>query len=202
MKKAKGFTLLEMVVAISIFAVIAAISYAGLVRFLDARAIINDRQDGLRSLQRTITLLETDVRFMTNRPVRDGFGDLEAALVSSGDLPLAEGEFIRLTTNRPNPELGSTSRLQRVAWRLIEGDLQRVVWAVLDRDQDSKEYVSTVLQGVETATMRYFFYSQSDNLEVEGDWANATALPAGIEFVLTLRDGAQYQRLFAVAGSS
>lgn len=202
MKPSRGFTLLEMVVAISIFAVIAAISYTGLVRFLDARTIINERQDELRVLQRAMTLMEKDVRFMHNRPVRDGFGDLEPALAANADLPLAEGEFLRLTTSRPDPALGSTSRLQRVAWRLIAGDLQRVVWTVLDRDQDSKEFVSTVLRGVETAAMRYFFFSQSNTLQAENDWLIPTALPAGVEFVLTLRDGAQYRRVFAVAGSS
>ena len=201
MKRLMGFTLLEMVVAISIFAVIAAISYAGLIRFLDAKTFIDERQDELTSLQRAITLMEMDVRFMTNRPVRDGFGDFEPALVSGGDLPLADGEFLRLTTSQPDPTLGQAPRLRRVAWRLVAGDLQRVVWSVLDRDQDSQEYVNTVLQGVETARMRYFFYSQSDSLEVEDIWSNVTALPTGIEFVLTLSDGAEYQRLFTVTGS-
>lgn len=204
MNSTRGFTLLEMVVAIGIFALIAAISYAGLVRFLDTRTYINERQDALGSLQRTMTLMETDLRFMINRPVRDGFGDREAALVTGGDLPLADGEFLRLTTSQPDPILGSTSRLQRVAWRLLvnEGELERVVWGILDRDQDSKEYSSTVLEGVETATLRYFFYSQFDTLESAGEWTNEAALPAGVEFLVTLRDGAQYRRLFAITGSS
>lgn len=201
MKQTGGFTLLEMVVAISIFAVIAAISYTGLIRFLDARTIINDRQDELTSLQRVMTLMQTDVRFMINRPVRDGFGDLEGALVSGGELPLAEGEFLRLTTSQLNPTLGTTSRLQRIAWRLVEGNLQRVRWAVLDRDQDSKEYVSTVLQGIEAAAVRYFFYSPADTLEVETNWTGVSTLPVGVEFVITLRNGNQYQRLFAVASN-
>ena len=105
MKKSGGFTLLEMVVAIGIFSVIAAISYASIDRFLDIRTTIKLRHDQLRLLQRTMGLMEMDMRFMLNRPVRDGFGDDEASLISFGSLALDEGELVRLTTSQPDPEL-------------------------------------------------------------------------------------------------
>ena len=38
-----------------------------------------------------------------------------------------------------------------------------------------------------------------DSLE---EWAEGSPLPAGIEFLLTMEDGKEYKRLFAVAGSS
>ena len=70
----KGFTLLEMVVAIGIFAIIATVSYTSLNQFLDTRDMLESRQDELTALQMTMTLLGRDVRFMLNRPVRDSYG--------------------------------------------------------------------------------------------------------------------------------
>ena len=202
MKQFRGFTLLEMVVAIGIFSIIAAISYASLDRFLDTRTVIKERHGQLRLLQRTMSLMEMDFRFMVNRPVRDGFGDEEAALIASTDVALADGEFVRLTTSQPDPQLQLTSRLKRIAWRLKEGDLQRVSWSVLDREQDSKEYVTTVLEQVAEATLQYYLYTQDEDLQLQTEWTDGNTLPVGVEFVLTLQNGQQYRRVFAVVGSS
>ena len=201
MKRPSGFTLLEMVVAIGIFSVIAAISYTSIDRFLDTREIVKARHDHLRLLQRTMSLMEMDMRFMINRPVRDGFGDNEASLIALGNLALDEGELVRLTTSQPEPEL-PVSRLKRISWRLIDGDLQRVSWPVLDRDQDSQEYIVTLVSGVETATLGYYFYTQDESLQIETEWEEANGLPVGVEFVLTLQNGHRYRRLFAVLGGS
>ena len=201
MKKLGGFTLLEMVVAIGIFSVIAAISYASIDRFLDIRTTIKLRHDQLRLLQRTMGLMEMDMRFMLNRPVRDGFGDDEASLISFGNLALDEGELVRLTTSQPDPEL-PVARLRRISWRLLDGDLQRVSWSVLDRDQDSQEYVVTLLREVEAATLSYYLYGEDESLQIETEWVDTNGLPVGVEFVLTLQNGRQYRRLFTVLGSS
>lgn len=198
----KGFTLLEMVVAIGIFAIIAAISYSGLNQFIDTRETIESRNGKLAALQMTMTLMARDVRFMLNRPVRDGYGDDEATMLSGDSLELAESEFFRLTTSHPEPGVGITSRSQRVGWRLQGGELQRVRWDVVDRDEDSKEYTRTVLRGVAAAEVRYISYTEGGEVESVEEWTAAPALPAGIEFLLTMDNGKEYKRIFAVAGSS
>lgn len=197
-----GFTLLEMVVAIGIFAIIAVISYSSLVQFIDTRETIESRHEELAALQMTMTLIGRDARFMINRPVRDSYGDEEAMLLSGESLALAESEFFRLTTSHPDPRIGLASRSQRVGWRLQDGDLQRVRWDVLDRDEDSKEYIRTVLTGVSIAEVRYYTFSEDGELETTDEWDIASSLPAGIEFLLTMDSGKEYRRVFAVAGSS
>lgn len=202
MTRENGFTLLEMVVAIGIFAIIASISYSSLTQFIGARDMIESKQEKLTALQMTMTLIGRDVRFMLNRPVRDSYGDEESMLLSGEDLSLAENEFFRLTTSHPDPGVPVTSRMQRVGWRLEDGELQRVRWDVLDRDADSKEYFRTVLSGVAAVEVRYYAYTENGELESDGEWDGEGTLPVGVEFLLTMDNGKEYKRIFAVAGSS
>ena len=195
-----GFTLLEMVVAIGIFAIIATISYVSLDRCIDTRNLVEERHDKLKSLQTTMTLMGQDMRFMVNRPVRDGLGDPEPALLSGDNIALDEGELIRLTTSRPEPGIGLVSRPQRVGWRLRDGALQRVIWNVLDRDQDSSELVRTVIQDVASVAIRFFTYSEDGELDTIAEWTDGETLPIGVEFLLTLENGLEFRRLISVAG--
>lgn len=190
-----------MVVAIGVFAVIAAISYGSLNRFLAAREMITDRNQTLSALQITMTLLEYDFRYAVNRPVRDGFGDDEPALIGGQDQPLGPGELVRLTVNRPDTNLAATPALQRVAWRLDDGVLKRVTWQVLDRDQDSAEHVRDLLSRVSEAEFR-FLSTEAERLRSNTEWLGAEGLPVGVELLVTLHNGRQYRRVFELANGS
>jgi len=190
-----------MVVAIGVFALIAAISYGSLNRFLAAREMISDRNQALRGLQITMNLLEYDFRYAVNRPVRDGFGDQESALIGGQDQPLGPGELVRLTVNRSDANLVATPALQRVAWRLDDGVLKRVTWKVLDRDQDSEEFVRDLLTRVDEAEFRFLTYER-ERQRTHTEWLGSDGLPMGIEFLVTLNNGRQYRRVFELANGS
>ncbi len=198
----RGFTLLEMVVAIGIFAVIAAISYGTLNRFIDNRAIVEQKHDELRNLQNVMLLLERDLRFALLRPVRDGFGDLEAALVSGTSLELGPGEMLRLTSSQPNAAVNNIQRLQRVAWRFNNGQLSRITWRVLDRDQDSAEYERVLMEDLSDVVIAFWSYNEENVLEVQSEWLETDGMPEGIEFLFTLDSGRQYRRLLEIAAGS
>lgn len=199
-RNSRGFTLLEMVVSIGIFAIIAAISYSALNGFLDARAHINSQNDRLRALQTMFVLLEQDLRYAVDRPVRDEYGDAEPAFVGSVDLPLADGERLRLTTVRPAPVGGGRHQLTRVAWRLRDGALYRVSWRVLDRDIDSEGYSRRVLENIDDIGFRYFSFDGGDELRADREWMGGDTLPAGVAVTVLPGGEAQYQRIFEVAG--
>lgn len=196
----RGFTLLEMVVSIAIFAIIAAISYSALNNFLDARAHITAENERTRALQTMFVLLEQDLRYAVDRSVRDEYGDSEPAFVGSIDQPLAEGERLRLTTVRPAPVGAGVHQVTRVAWRLNDGALYRVAWRVLDRDVDSEGYQRRVMTDIDDIGFRYFSYNSDHTLETDDQWVADTRLPAGVEVTILPRDEAQYRRIFQVAG--
>ncbi len=199
MRVERGFTLLEMVVAIGIFAVIAAISYGTLSQFIDNRELLAQKNEELRRLQTAMMLLELDLRYAVKRPVRDGYGDAEAALISGSSVELAPGELLRLTASQPRALSRQAQRLQRVAWRVNDGKLSRFTWEVLDRDQDSKEFERVLLDGVAEVTFSFLTYNESNQLESKTEWLEQEEIPAGIEVLITVESGIQYRRLIEMA---
>lgn len=195
-----GFTLLEMVVAIGIFAVIAAISYGSLNNFLDARAQIDERREDIQALQTAMALMEMDFRYAVDRGVRDQFGDTEAAFVAGGDGVPAAGELLRMTTAQPAAGTGGNHQIKRVAWRLNDGGLSRVTWRVLERDIDSPEYERLLLESVEGIDFTYFSFNQGDELETSEEWLEGTGLPAGIEVRFNVTGYGEFRRVFQAAG--
>lgn len=196
----RGFTLLEMVVSIAIFAIIAAISYSALNNFLDARAHLNSEDERLRALQAMFVLLEQDLRYAVNRPVRDEYGDVEPAFSGGGDLPLAVGERLRLTTVRPAPVGAGVQRVTRVAWRLTDGVLYRVAWRVLDRDIDSEGYSRRVMENIDDFHFRFFGFDDGEVLRADSEWTGGDTLPAGVEVTVLPAGRDPYERIFEVAG--
>ncbi len=195
----RGFTLLEMIVAIGIFAVVAAIAYGSLMRFLDTREWLAAKHAHLREVQLLFTLLERDVRYTVPRPVRDGFGDPEGALVMAPDNPPVTGEILRLTVAEPDPRTPGIQRLRRIAWRLEDGEVARVSWNVLDRDVDSAESRRTVARGVTALSARVLTWSDVEGLAEGAEWLDPDRLPDGVEFLLQTDSGRSYRRLLEVS---
>jgi general secretion pathway protein J len=189
-----------MVVAIGIFAVIAAISYATLDRFLEASRRLEAHAEFLRELQLAFLQLERDLRFVVNRPVRDGIGETEPALLADPSQPPEFGELIRLTTSQPHVE-GSGQRLRRVAWRFDEGVLSRVTWSELDRDFDTPERARTVMADVAAVELGFWHRDAGNELTRSEEWTATDALPQAVEIVVDTGDERRYRRLLLLPGA-
>ena len=200
MKHSRAFTLLEMIVAIAVFAVIAVTSYAALNRFLDHRDILQAEMDKMKELQLAFSLLEQDMHFITARSVRDAYGDIEPALMINNENE--SGELLRFTTARGNIFLPDGSALQRTAYRWQDGNFIRITWNVLDRDQDSIESKHLLLADIDNVAVSVLQQSVDGSVQPLDTWEDADKLPAGVEWTIQLADGKQYRRVFEVAGQA
>ena len=157
-QRQRGFTLLEVLIAISIFAFLALGTYRMLTSVLASDEATRRHELQLRELQRAFAVLEQDLAQVGSRPIRDAFGDLRPALV--GEAEPAAMEFSRLGWRNP---LGSPrSNWQRVRWQLVGNVLQRSYWPVLDQAVDSQPLPQKVLTDVRSLQLRY--------LDREGNW--------------------------------
>lgn len=196
MKQHRGFTLLEMIVAIGIFAVIATISFASLNRFLDDQTRLESRLDDLNNLQMAFTIIQQDLQYLAQRPVRDGFGDLEAAVVLNPRQSLPD-ELVRFTTYQRNSSVPGFSRLMRVSYRFEDDKFYRVNWHILDRDQDSAEVKRILLSGLRDVSLSLLVANENE-VQSKTDWDDSEQLPDGVELRLVMDDSREYRRVFEV----
>jgi len=199
----RGFTLLELLVATAIFALLSAAAYAGLVSVLDTRSALDQRMERLAEMQRCLYFINNDFRQIIDRDVRDNYGDMVAALSSN---PLAlqmtgmEIEFTR--AGYDNPLDAARSNLQRVAYQLEDEDLYRITWPALDRSQETVPVRGRLCSEVETIELAF--------LDADGTWhaqwppvdaVVSQPLPRAIEIILTLEDWGEVNRIVALAGA-
>lgn len=196
-----GFTLIEVLVAVAIFAILAAFAYGTLGRTLASAEFLNQRTDRLEAVQRTMRFLTLDFQQLAPRPVREQLGDVVSpALVTD-----VTSEFaVQLThAGWNNPAGLPRGTLQRVAWRLQDGELVRFHWTVLDRTLDNEPLARVLLDGVESIAFRYL----QDNGEWTDQWppisrAGPLGLylrPRAVEIVLTTEQEGVITRLLEVA---
>jgi general secretion pathway protein J len=173
----KGFTLLEVLVALSIFAVIGMGTNQLLRTVIDTRDATESRTGQLKDLQRAVGLVNRDLSQITNRPIRNEYGDQIPALqIGYG---LYDIEFTRLGWR--NPTALPRSNVQRVAYKLNEGELERHYWLILDRAEDSEPRVQKILSGVEDVRVQ----TVNENGDTSDNWSaglgSGTALSGELE---------------------
>lgn len=143
MRTARGFTLLEMTVTVFIFGVVGVLSVQILSQSVRTTEKVVYRSAVIGEWHRAMNILEQDFLQLSQRGIRDEYGDRQSALVVSG-----EGQ-IEFTRNGWLNVLGQRrSDLQRVSYFLYDNQLYRRYWDVLDRAQDTQPVDQLLLQNV------------------------------------------------------
>lgn len=186
---AGGFTLIEIVVALLITAIIGVLSYRGLSGLLRADERLRESASAWLELHRFVALFEADLRNAVPRPGRDAGGAVQAPLIG---LPVAERPFgAQLALQRATQAVdGATAGVQRVAWRFADGEVRQLLWPAPDLAPYGEPAELLLLSGVARFTIRY----QAAGSPVWADrWpppgASANALPRGLELTLEMSDG-------------
>jgi general secretion pathway protein J len=194
-----GFTLFELLVAIIIFAVVSAVSYGTLIRIIDQDEHLEGERRYWQQLTLALTRLEDDLAFASTRNIRDVGGFPLAAFngraVDSRALSPPSLEFTRsgqwtLTTSQ-------TPGLQRIAYRLREGELQRQVWSSLDRAPVERPSSVALITDVEQLELRFYDSGNQWNAAWPKE-ENEAELPIGVELTIKVRGREAIRRLFLV----
>jgi general secretion pathway protein J len=193
--RTRGFTLIELLIAMAVFAVMGALAYGGLNSVLTTQQHVEQVAKRLADLQLSIRFLERDLSQLSNRPIRNRFGDQESALMA-GNRPL----LVFTRAGLPNPAAQTRSQLQRVAYDLDEKALVRLTWPALDGADPETVTVTPLLDEVSEMEIRV--------LDGEGEWhtswpplatgSTTVSLPRAVEVLMDAPPWGRVRRLIAL----
>lgn len=197
----QGFTLLELLIASIIFAIMALMAYGGLANVIDNSKASQESLARLQKIQQSVAVLNRDLSQIIPRTIRDEYGNRQSYLSAGNNIDYLI-EFTRGGQVNPANQLRST--LQRVAYQFDEEKLVRLQWPQLDRAQGIDARQTIVLDNIDQVSLRF--------LDQDGEWrqqwpplnassgadgSNKTELLA-IEIVMQLKDWGEIRRLYAM----
>lgn len=191
-----GFTLLEILIAVAIFALVSTATFTMLQQTLKTGEMFDDKAADLVELQRTHRLFQQDLSQAVPRTIRDEFGDSLAAMMTED---ISWGMALELTrTGLSNPLNKNRSSLQRVRYFFDGENLVRRVWKHLDRAPEAEYQDQIVLSQLEKWQFRVLSDQKWLDSWPSGSEGSTTTLPNAIEVKLVLKNDRAFRWLFSV----
>lgn len=190
-----GFTLIEILVALTIFSIMALLGYKALASVLDSRAAVSEHNQKWRAVELFFSRIERDLSSLTPRSIRNQANLVEPPLYASRALG-PNGAQLAFTRTGWSGAEGAAADAQRIGYRLRGQQLQLLIWPALDQAPYSEAVAYTVLEPVESMKLRY--------LDSAGSWyetwgsATDPKLPKAVELSLTLASGERLTRFLAI----
>lgn len=194
-KSEAGFTLIEVMVSLMIFGMIAAAGVAILSFSVKAQSSTGAKLDDISALTRTMSILSADLAQASNRSTRDEAGTTVPAFLGesgSGVTPM-----LRLVrAGWSNIDGTARSSMQKVAYRVDAGTLQRIAYPMVDGAQPLPP--AALLTKVRQVGLRY---------RIAGAWSDrwdgtsGRPLPDAMELRVQRDDGTEFRQMFLVGTS-
>jgi general secretion pathway protein J len=202
-KRNRGFTLIEILIAISIFAIMSAFAYRALSSILNARERVAQENQKWREVSTFFARLEADLANAVPRDIRNSNNLVAAPFVGNATFANdSEGQLMFTRMGLPGAS-GTLAAPQRLGYRVKQGNIEELVWPVLDQGPRTLPAVYALLGGVNSLALRYM----DRNKAWQGSWPpplnNATtaaqAIPIAVEVALTLDSGETITRLLLLS---
>ncbi|HLB56085.1 MAG TPA: type II secretion system minor pseudopilin GspJ [Coxiellaceae bacterium] len=196
----KGFTLIEILVALMIFAILGVLAAMSLHTIIKSHEQLKKSDKQLLQLQITMTLLRRDIAQAIDRKIRNSDGHSEAAFVASGG-----GGITFTRTGLLNPfNLNRQSNMQRIGYVIRKNKLERLTWDVLDQPPHAEAESQVLLSNVQSIQWQFI----ADDGSKSSSWPPSTGtnmqqesqspLPKVVLMVMHLKDAGVIQGVFPV----
>ena len=197
--KNNGFTLIEILVALMIFAIMGVLAAMSLHTIIRAHNSLKKSDHQLLQLQVAMTLLRRDISEVIDRPVREADGGKVSAFVGS----TSQITFTR--TGLVNPfHLNRQSNMQRVGYEYVNNQLVRLTWDVLDQPPRDKPELQPLLSGVQSLSWQFI----AENGSKSSIWPppaspnpqseNQSPLPKVVLVVMRIKNEGVLQGVFPI----
>lgn len=200
----RGFTLLEILIAMAIFTLIGFASANILNTTIESSDLSTERFAQLEQLQRAMLTIERDVLQVMPRPVRVQ-GEENDIVIRGGQYEFesdADGVgFVRGGYQNPQLLL-PRGTLQSVAYRLQEGELHRLYSNYVDNPVGFEPKQRTLLTDIDDFRVEYM--TETDDASDQSNWQETyvgNTLPVAIAVIIDSQVFGLIRREFYVGGS-
>ena len=199
--KHRGFTLIEILVAVFIVGIISVVMLRGLESAITTKNHLERNAIRLQNLEFALTLLNSDIQNIVNQPIIDRDGSVMVPVLLHPD----NSQLLEFTRGGvANPLSASRTTLLRVGYSWKEGKLIRTTWSTLNRTSDTQIYTRVLLTGV--TRLQWRFLSGTTNFAANNwtaVWPNASMygdmpLPRAVEITLKINGWGEVTRIFVV----
>jgi len=188
----KGFTLFEMVIAVSIFAVMGVIAFTALGQMTRTGQAVGEANNRLSDLQFAVVYFKRDWTQVSPRKIRNQYGDEESNIVLDEDV-------ITFTRSGWSNLLGhKRSNLQRVQYLLVDNQLRRRYWNSLDQGIGEEPLEVTLLDDVESMQIEFQDGSGKSIASWPDTRSSQGSKPIVLAFRLELKDMGDIIRILEI----
>jgi general secretion pathway protein J len=192
----QGFTLIEVLVAIAVFASLSVAAYTVLNQVQRSNAQSMSTVDELQQFQKAWAIIDSDFRQMALRQWRHEGESPSAYLIAWGQGVLESDQngamFSRLGYSNPLSQL-PRGEVTKVGYRVKDEKLQRVWWRYPDTSVGEPSIERTLLSGVKTFELE--FYTGDGWVK---EWTVKYELPYAIKMTLELEKWGTIERLYLI----
>jgi general secretion pathway protein J len=197
----KGFTLIEVIIALAIFSLISIAAYKAIDGLIKVKERIDNEDLKWQQVMQFLDRFELDVKQHANRPIRNANDIMEPAWVAQPGYTNQYGAQL-IFSRFGNAELsGYLMDTRRIGYRLNQGAIELVQWPSLDLTKGENPEVFEVLQNVNNMNIKYLTNDGRWILiwpEVVGTNSGDTIFPKAVSLDITMHSGEKIQRLFSL----
>jgi general secretion pathway protein J len=198
----RGFTLIEVLMAVAIFVVVGMLAMGGYNELVKQSDHLSKSAARTRAIQSAMQRLAQDFASLEPRPVREPLGDGFQPAIRADDRTQELVNFTR--SGWTNPAGVARSTLQRVSYRLEDKKLRREYWVMLDRTLNVEPVSTVLLDNVREVSFRFMDQNRNWHTQWPPIGYSAPDLvrlrPIAVEVTLDLEDWGKLVRLVEVAG--
>ncbi len=195
--KQKGFTLIEIMVAVGVFALISVAAYQLLTAASKSSQAIEISSERTAELQRAMLRIEQDIEQLAYRTTRNQYGDVSPLFRGESGTDDSSGYIEFTRSGWRNPAGLPRSDLEHLKYKLDQGTLWRLSWFYLDRDHEEADLKRPMLKGI--TRINFKFLKGLDSWQ--NQWATTGVddelnIPRAISIEFEFGDELKLKRLF------